>query len=102
MRLDELYTEHGLKLLTDPSGPFAAALRAHDSTCSGWRPRVPVRLIVSAGDEQVPTANAEHCAAAFRTVPVIDVGDLEYEGSKHLGSNIRGTAAVATWFSGLV
>ncbi|MEU8608720.1 lipase [Actinoplanes sp. NPDC048791] len=101
MRLDQLYTRHGLKLLTEPSGPFAAALRVHDATCSGWQPGVPVRLLVSAGDEQVPTANAEHCAASFRTVPVVDVGDLKYEGSIHLGSNIRGTAAAATWFASL-
>jgi hypothetical protein len=101
MKLDELYTPHGLDLLTNPSGPFAAALRVHDSTCSGWRPGVPVRLLVSAGDEQVPTANAEHCAAAFGKVPVVDVGDLPYEGSVHLGSNIRGTAAAAAWFSTL-
>lgn len=100
-RLDLLYTPHGLKLLTNPSGPLAAALREHDSTCSGWQPRVPARLIVSGGDEQVPKANATHCAAAFGTVPVVDVGDLSYEGSKHLGANIRGTAAVAAWFTSL-
>ena len=99
--LDELYTPHGLKLLTNPSGPLAAALREHDSTCSGWQPRVPARLLVSAGDEQVPTAHAAHCAAALGSVPVVDVGDLDYEGSKHLGSNIRGTAMAATWFTSL-
>jgi hypothetical protein len=99
--LDDLYTEHGLALLTEPSGPLAAALRVHDSTCRGWRPKVPARLFVSGGDEQVPTANATHCAAALGSVPVVDVGDLAYEGSTHLGANVRGTAAAASWFAGL-
>jgi hypothetical protein len=105
MRLDLLYTPRGLALLKNPSGPFAAALRAHDSTCSGWRPRVPVRLLVSGGDEQVPAANAAHCADDLRasggTASVVDVGDLAYENSRHLGSNIRGAAAAADWFTGL-
>jgi dienelactone hydrolase len=105
MSLNELYTKEGRALLENPSGRFAAALRVHDSTCSNWRPDVPVRLFISGGDEQVPTANATHCADALRAsgaaVDIVDVGDLEYESSLHLGANIRGTAAAATWFTSI-
>lgn len=105
MSLDELYTDRGLALLRNPSGPLAAALRTHDSTCSDWRPEVPVRLFHSAGDDQVPTANTAHCAAAFRaagaSVHTADVGDLAYEESLHLGANVRGTEAAALWFTSL-
>ena len=100
MKLEDLYTERGLALLRNPSGPFAAALRIHASTCENWQPGVPVRLLVSNGDEQVLPANAEHCAPGLRAT-VVNVGDLEYEGSKHLGSNIRGTATAVEWFSSL-
>jgi hypothetical protein len=105
MDLHLLYTEHGLALLKNPSGPFAAALRVHDSTCSNWQPGVPVRLLVSGGDEQAAAANAVHCADALRAsgvaASIVDVGDLEYESSLHLGANIRGTAVAAAWFSSL-
>jgi hypothetical protein len=101
MKLTQLYTDRGLSLLRHPTGALATALRTHDATCDGWRPDAPVRLLVSGSDEQVPAANARHCATALGDVPVVDVGDLAYEGSTHLGSNIRGTAAAATWFAGL-
>ncbi|MCA2212859.1 alpha/beta hydrolase family protein [Jidongwangia harbinensis] len=99
-RIDELFSPAARALLDRPAGRFAAALRAHDGTCAGELPDVPVRLIFSAGDEQVPAANTEHCAAALHA-PAVDVGDLAHDGSTHLGSNVRGVAWAARWFGSL-
>ncbi|BCB82202.1 hypothetical protein GCM10022251_46360 [Phytohabitans flavus] len=100
--LDLLLTERGRALIDNPTGPFAAALAVHDATCTGWTPRVPVRLVVSGGDEQIRPGHATACAAAFATrgvrAPIVDVGDLVYEGSTHNGANILGTAATVKWF----
>ncbi|MQY08479.1 alpha/beta hydrolase family protein [Actinomadura macrotermitis] len=102
--LDKLLTRRGFALLRHPSGTFAAALRTDASVC-GWTPRVPVRLYKIDKDEQAVTLNTDHCAADLRgrgvRVPVIDVGDTRYGGSRHLGSNVAGTAQVVRWFSGL-
>jgi hypothetical protein len=100
-----MLTPAGFAMVQHPTGRFAEALRVHDSTCSDWTPRVPVRLLLSGGDEQAPNANSAHCQARLRAagaqVSTVDVGDLRYQDSVHLGSNIRGTAAAATWFAGL-
>ncbi|MFB4309891.1 hypothetical protein [Actinomadura sp. GTD37] len=103
--LDELLTERGFEILRRPSGAFAEALRADAEVCTAWTPRVPVRLYKMAGDEQAATANTDNCAASFgrrgADVPVIDVGDTLYGGSRHLGSNLAGTARIVRWFSTL-
>jgi hypothetical protein len=103
--VDKLLTPHGVDLITNPSGPFAEALRVHDSTCQNWAPRVAVRLYISAGDEQAPVANSAHCHDWFGArgvdAPVVAVADFEYNGSVHLGSNIVATAATVEWFSSL-
>ncbi|WP_203596669.1 hypothetical protein [Actinomadura bangladeshensis] len=103
--LDELLTDRGFEVLRHPSGTFAEALRVDAEVCTAWTPRVPVRLYAMAGDEQAPTANTDHCAAWFRgrgaDVPVVDVGDRLYGGSRHLGSNLAGTARIVRWFSAL-
>ncbi|MFG2090317.1 hypothetical protein [Spirillospora sp. NPDC048824] len=102
--LDELLTEDGLAMLRHPRGRFAEALR-QDEVCTGWVPHVPIRLYKISRDEEAVTANTDHCHAAFaasgRDVPVVDVGEVTYEGSRHLGSNLAGTALVARWFAGL-
>jgi hypothetical protein len=71
-----------------PAGPWAA-----------------VRLYLSIGDEQVPNANSYHCQAGLQSShgqpSVIDLGNLDYHGSRHLGSNVLGTAATVRWFSRL-
>ncbi|WP_205718483.1 hypothetical protein [Actinomadura sp. WMMA1423] len=103
--LGDLLTPRGFELLRHPSGTFAEALRVDAEVCKGWTPRVPVRLYKMAGDEQAVTANTDHCAAWFRDrgarVPVVDVGDRLYGGSRHLGSNLAGTARIVRWFGGL-
>jgi hypothetical protein len=94
--VQELFTPHGLAVLREPSGPFAAALAEHDASCDGIR--APVRLLVDRADEQVPIANSEYCAARLRAGSVVDVGTHPYNGSAHLGSNIAGTSAALAWF----
>ncbi|GAB2697251.1 alpha/beta hydrolase family protein [Kitasatospora kifunensis] len=102
--LSALLTSHGLDILRHPTGPLAAALRVTDSTCD-WSPRVPVRLYYARADEQAANANTDHCEAALQSrgvnTPVVNLGSPDYEGSRHLGSNVAGTAAIVRWFSQL-
>ncbi|MFJ5546394.1 alpha/beta hydrolase family protein [Streptomyces sp. NPDC093225] len=101
--LDELLTEHGRELLAHPTGPLAAALRTTDAVCTDWAPRAPVRLYAARGDEQAVTANTEHCQAALIRngvdAPVVDLGAVDYRGSRHLGSNVAATSAIVRWFA---
>ncbi|MFJ9676869.1 alpha/beta hydrolase family protein [Streptomyces sp. NPDC101194] len=103
--LDELLTEHGRALLTHPTGPLAAALRTTDAVCNDWAPRAPVRLYMATGDEQADTANTEHCRAALLrngvNAPVVDLGAVDYQRSRHLGSNVAATSAIVRWFGEL-
>ncbi|WP_327173452.1 lipase [Streptomyces sp. NBC_01336] len=103
--LDALLTEHGLALLTHPTGALAAALRTTDAVCTDWRPRAPVRLYMATGDEQATTENTEHCRAALARrgvdVPVVDLGAVDYKESRHLGSNVAATTAIVRWFGEL-
>ncbi|WP_103532341.1 alpha/beta fold hydrolase [Streptomyces sp. SM11] len=100
--LDDLLTPYGLDLLARPRGGLADALRETDSVCRDWAPRVPVRLYMAGGDEQATTANTAHCAASLRgsgvEAKVVDLGAVDFQGSRHLGSNVRGTAEVLHWF----
>ena len=104
-KLSDLLTPRGLAVLRHPSGTFAEALRVDAEVCTAWTPRIPVRLYKMAGDEQAVTANTDHCAAEFRdrgvTVPVVELGDRLYGGSRHLGSNLAGTARIVRWFGEL-
>lgn len=99
--LDALLTTHGLAMLRHPTGPFAAALRVADGTCD-WTPTVPTRLYLAHGDEQAANANSYHCQQSLRarhvSAPVVDLGTPEYQDSRHLGSNVAGTAAAIRWF----
>jgi dienelactone hydrolase len=103
--IGDLLTAHGFDLLRNPSGGFAEALRVHDSTCTDWTPRTPVRLNISGSDEQALYANSAHCLAALRShgvaAQIVDVGSLEYNDTWHLGANILGTASTVEWFSRL-
>ncbi|GAA3209162.1 alpha/beta hydrolase family protein [Dactylosporangium siamense] len=94
--VEELFTPHGLAILREPSGPFAAALAEHDASCDGIR--APARLLVDRTDEQVPAASSAYCAARLRSGAVVDLGTHPYFGSAHLGSNVTGAAAALTWF----
>jgi hypothetical protein len=103
--LDLLLNKRGLALLRHPTGGLATALRTADGVCAGWRPAAPTRLYMATGDEQAVNANAEHSQAMFaaghRNVPVVDLGTPDYEGSRHSGSNVAGTAQIIRWFGGL-
>ncbi|TDD35665.1 lipase [Actinomadura sp. KC06] len=103
--LGDLLTRRGLAMLHRPSGTFAEALRVDAEVCTAWTPRVPIRLYKIADDEQATTVNTDHCAARLRergvNAPVIDVGDTLYGGSRHLGSNVAGTAQIIRWFTTL-
>ncbi|MFJ2954330.1 lipase [Streptomyces sp. NPDC087270] len=102
--LGPLLTPHGLDMLRHPTAQLAAALRVADNTCD-WKPRVPVRLYDADADEQAANANTGHCEAALRShgahAPFVDLGRPDYEGSRHLGSNVAGTAAIVRWFGQL-
>lgn len=104
-RLDELLTGHGFALLRHPSAPLRAALARTDGTCAGWIPRAPIRLYYATGDEQAVNANTDRCQAAFRAsglnLTPIDLGPHDYQGSRHLGTEVTGTTAVLTWFRSL-
>ncbi|MFG2532449.1 lipase [Streptomyces sp. NPDC048516] len=103
--LDELLTEHGRELLAHPTGPLAAALRTTGAVCTDWAPRAPVRLYMATGDEQAATANTERCQEALLRkgvdAPVVDLGAVDYKGSRHLGSNAAATSAIVRWFGEL-
>ncbi|MEU5023002.1 alpha/beta hydrolase family protein [Streptomyces milbemycinicus] len=102
--LDKLLTAHGHDLLAHPTGPMAAALRTTDDVCD-WAPRVPTRLYMASGDEQATVTNTAHCRTALArhgvAAPVVDLGAVDYNGSRHLGSNVRATAAVVRWLDEL-
>jgi hypothetical protein len=97
--VDALLTADGRRLLEHPDAALARGLRVHDSSVSGWRRPVPVRLYrATGGDEQVAGANTDSArrqlAASGVPVTVVDVGPVD-----HLTSNARGTAAALEWFA---
>ncbi|MFE4972759.1 alpha/beta hydrolase family protein [Kitasatospora sp. NPDC056651] len=102
--IDALLTPRGFEMLRHPTGRLAKALRVADGTCD-WAPRVPVRLYAADADEQAANANTDHCEAALRShganAEVVDLGTPDFAGSRHLGSNVAGTAAIVRWFSRL-
>ncbi|MFD8757151.1 alpha/beta hydrolase family protein [Kitasatospora sp. NPDC059577] len=102
--IDALLTPHGFDMLRYPTGRLAEALRVADGTCD-WAPRVPVRLYTAEADEQAADANTDACAAALRShgadPAVVDLGTPDFARSRHLGSNVAGTADIVRWFSGL-
>ncbi|MBC9711071.1 lipase [Streptomyces sp. TRM66268-LWL] len=103
--VDELLTPHGRALLARPAGGLAEALRGTDGVCKDWAPRVPTRLYMASGDEQAVTENTDRCQEWLRDegarVPVVDLGAVDYAGSRHLGANLAGTTAVVRWFEQL-
>ncbi|MGA5820360.1 alpha/beta hydrolase family protein [Kitasatospora sp. NPDC094028] len=102
--LSALLTPHGFDMLRHPTGQLAAALRVADDSCA-WSPRVPIRLYVASADEQAANANTDHCEGALQShgvnAPVVNLGSPDFARSRHLGSNVAGTAAVVRWFSRL-
>ncbi|WUW26502.1 lipase [Streptomyces sp. NBC_01463] len=103
--VDELLTEKGRHLLAQRTGPLAEALRTTDAVCTDWTPHAPVRLYMATGDEQAATGNTETCKAALLKrgvdAPVIDLGAVDHQGSRHLGSNVAATSSIVRWFGEL-
>jgi hypothetical protein len=102
--LSDLLTARGFALLRHPAGGLATELRIADGVCD-WAPAAPARLYVATRDEQAVNANTWHCQAGFaarhRQIPVIGLGTPDYQHSRHLGSNVAGTARIVRWFSRL-
>lgn len=73
--------------------------------CTDWVPDAPVRLYMATGDEQAVTANTEQCRSALRrngvNAPVVDVGAIDHQGSRHAGSNVAATPDIIRWFDTL-
>jgi hypothetical protein len=50
-------------------------------------------------------ANTLHCQAAFAArharIPVVGLSAPNYQGSRHYGSNVAGTAQIVRWFGQL-
>jgi hypothetical protein len=103
--VSKLLTPFGMNLLRHPSGGLAAALRGTDRVCQGWTPNAPIRLYYATNDEQAVNANTFHCQAAFAASktrgPKVNLGTPGYQGSRHLGSNVAGTARIVRWFLSL-
>ncbi|MFJ9059913.1 lipase [Streptomyces sp. NPDC102409] len=101
----DLLTDHGRELLEHPRGALADALRTTDAVCTDWVPDAPVRLYMATGDEQAVTANTEQCRSALRrngvNAPVVDVGAIDHQGSRHAGSNVAATPDIIRWFDTL-
>jgi len=103
--LKDLLTDEGWRLLKHPTGEFAAALRTASRVCTGWAPRVPTRLYMAGGDREAAVENTAYCRAELRRrgaeVPVVDVGPVDYQNSRHLGSNVAATASIVRWLRDL-
>lgn len=100
--VDGLLTRRGKRLLAEPTPRLRRAIRVADGVCKNWTPRRPVRLLVARNDEQAATANTFSCHRSLRargaSAPVADLGEPSFQGSRHLGTNVAGTAAAARWF----
>ena len=100
--LAELLTPRGLALMAHPAGGLAAELATADRVCTGWTPAAPTRLYYANGDEQAVNGNTFRCQARFAAhgarIPAVNLGTPDNQGSRHLGSNAAGTAAIVRWF----
>ncbi|MFC4055790.1 alpha/beta hydrolase family protein [Actinomadura syzygii] len=96
----ELLTPRFIAWASEPTGNLLNALRSNDTTCTDWKPRVPVRLYAATGDKDVSILNAKHCVAALRAngveAPLTDFGDVPHGASKRAA-----LPEILTWFDGL-
>jgi len=73
--------------LAAPTGALKAAL-IRNSTCTGWTPRVPVRLYAASGDTTVTHVNAQHCRQTIRAhhghVRLVQLGAVSHNISDFL------------------
>ncbi|MEU0300283.1 lipase [Streptomyces sp. NPDC006175] len=103
--VDELLTARGREVLAHPTGALADAFRTTDAVCTDWVPDAPVRLYMASGDKEAVTANTEYCRAALDRngvdAPVVDLGAVDHQGSRHLGSNVAAVPEIVRWFAEL-
>ncbi|KAB8163457.1 lipase [Streptomyces sp. 3MP-14] len=103
--LSELLTGEGLALLAEPNAELAGALAELDSVCVDWAPRAPITLWQARGDEQAVDANTAACLAALRAngvrAGVRDLGPVDHEGSRHIGSHVAAIPEIIRWFDRL-
>lgn len=96
----QLFTTGFLRRLAHPGGEILRLIRADDTTCTSWVPRVPVRLYAARGDTQVAYQNSVDCQRALRehgrVVPLIDLGKLDHFPSEHAA-----LPRVLAWFERL-
>ncbi|MEU4194678.1 hypothetical protein AB0E69_22455 [Kribbella sp. NPDC026611] len=82
---DKLFTPAFLAQLKHPGGRYLRALQEADAICHDWTPRVPVHLYSGTEDTTVIPANADVCAAAFRSrgaeVTVHSMGPVDHVGT---------------------
>jgi hypothetical protein len=93
-----LLTPQFIAKLQHPTGVFAAMLRTADAVCTGWTPRVPVRLYAADGDTDVAFGNAVSCDRSLRAhgvdAPLVDVGPVT-----HIPSALRSYPLILRWFT---
>ncbi|GAA3858679.1 alpha/beta fold hydrolase [Streptomyces sedi] len=100
--LDELLTDEGRRLLAEPTGAMADALAELDGVCSDWDPEAPLTLFEATDDEQAVNENTDACLASFRAAGVdpgeVDLGEVDFEGSRHIGSHVAAIPEIIDWF----
>jgi Secretory lipase len=95
-RLQDLITARYLRLLQHPTGALETAL-IRNSTCTGWTPRVPVRLYAASGDTIVTQVNAQQCLQAIRARHG-HVRLVELEAVSHNISDFLALPEIVRWF----
>jgi hypothetical protein len=97
--LRDLLTPRFLWLLRHPAGAFRQDLIRND-TCTGWTPRVPVRLYAARGDTFVTELNSLHCQRAIRAhhgrVRLVQLGAVSHNISDFLA-----LPKIVRWFQHL-
>ncbi|RLU90412.1 hypothetical protein CTZ27_21000 [Streptomyces griseocarneus] len=82
----QLFTPRLVDWALHPTGELLRAFQESDTGCTGWRPRIPVRLFAARGDKDVAYDNALSCERSLRAsgadVTLTDVGDIEHSPSR--------------------
>ncbi|MCC3767918.1 S9 family peptidase [Streptomyces sp. UNOC14_S4] len=82
----QLFTPHLVDWALHPTGELLRAYQESDTGCTGWHPRIPVRLFAARGDKDVAYENALSCTRSLRAadadVTLTDVGDIEHSPSR--------------------
>ncbi|MGH3410291.1 MAG: alpha/beta hydrolase family protein, partial [Streptosporangiaceae bacterium] len=98
-RLRDLLTTRYLRALRHPAGPIRRAL-IRNGTCTGWTPRVPVRLYAARGDTTVTQVNTLHCLHAIREhggrARMVQLGRVSHDISDFLA-----LPRIVRWFQAL-